>query len=347
MHFYQRFVPGLAIASYLVGDEKTGEAVVIDPTRDVQPFIDYARNHGLHIKHILETHVHADFVCGSRELKARLNDVPRIYCSSYGGEDWTQSYADQHVTNGDTIEFGNVRLGFMHTPGHTPEHIMVTLYDTSRSVDTPWLVFTGDFLFVGDVGRPDLLGPEAQRELAHDLYNSVFDRMLGLPDITEIFPAHGEGSLCGKALGSRRSSTVGFERKYNAALAPAPEAEWVQRLMDEMPLAPPYFRRMKHVNKVGPAIIGPAMPGQHRVNAKSVYDRSCDDCLILDARSKEAFAAAHVPGAINIPLADNLSTWAGWVLPYDQPTLIVLDDPQSMAEVSTQLLRVGFDNIEG
>ncbi len=347
MLFYPRYIPGLAIGSYLVGDEKSGEAVVIDPTRDVQPFVDYARLHGLHIRHIVETHVHADFVCGSRELKATLGDKPIIHCSSYGGEDWTQPYADRHVTDGDTIEFGNLKLGFMHTPGHTPEHIMITLYDISRSRDVPWLVFTGDFLFVGDVGRPDLLGEEAKRELAHELYNSVFDRLPGLPDITEIFPAHGAGSLCGKALGTRWTSTVGFERQFNRALVPAPEAEWVQRLMDDMPLAPPYFLRMKQVNKEGPAILGGDWPGQQRLNTQTFHDRVQEDFLVLDTRSKEAFAAAHIPGAVNIPLADNLSTWAGWILPYDRPTLLVLDEQGDLANATTQLLRVGFDDVQG
>ena len=207
MLLHQRFVPGLAIASYVVGDEKSGEAAVIDPTRDVEAYIRFAKDHDLHIKHIIETHVHADFVCGSRELKARLKDDATIHCSSYGGKDWTQPYADQHVKEGNTVEFGSVSLSFQHTPGHTPEHISVLLFDKSRSAETPWVMFTGDFLFIGDVGRPDLLGEEAKKELAHELYQSVFERITSLPDITEIFPAHGSGSLCGKAIGSRRSST--------------------------------------------------------------------------------------------------------------------------------------------
>jgi len=235
-------VSGLAIASYIVGDEKSGEAAVVDPTRDVGEFIAFARDNDLHIRHIIETHVHADFVCGSKELKARLDDEPTIHCSGYGGDDWTQPYADQYVKEGDTIEMGDVRLGFQHTPGHTPEHVGITLFDTSRSDQTPWVLFSGDFLFVGDVGRPDLLGEEAKKELAHQLYESVFERLNRLPDITEVFPAHGAGSLCGKAIGSRRSSTVGFERRYNPSLQQKPEEQWVADLLNEMPLSPPYFR---------------------------------------------------------------------------------------------------------
>ncbi len=347
MIFQQRFVPGLAIASYIVGDERTGEAVVIDPTRDVEPYIKFAKQNDLHIRHIIETHVHADFVCGSRELQARLEDRPLIYCSSYGGEDWEQTFADRHVKVGDQINVGKLRFEFCHVPGHTPEHIAITLFDESRSVNTPWLMFSGDFLFVGDVGRPDLLGEEAKQELAHQLYESVFDRIQSLPDITELFPAHGAGSLCGKAIGSRRSSTVGFERQFNDSLQQLPEQQWVQKLLDDMPLSPPYFKRMKQVNKQGAAIIGAELPGQNRLAAAKVNQQVCDDCLIVDVRAKESFAAAHIPGAINIPLGQNLPTWAGWVLPYDKPIITVLDNPSEISEVVVHLTRVGFDQIEG
>ncbi len=347
MLLHQRFIPGLAIASYIVADDTSGEAAVIDPTRDVEAYIQFANDHDLHIRHIIETHVHADFVSGAKELKARLHDEPTIHCSSYGGPDWTQPYPDQYVKEGDTVEFGNVRLGFLHTPGHTPEHISPLLYDTSRSTETPWVMFSGDFLFVGDVGRPDLLGAEAMKELAHELYLSVFQRITDLPDVTEIFPAHGAGSLCGKAIGSRRSSTIGYERLYNVALKQKPEEQWVRDLLENMPLSPPYFRRMKQVNKEGPAIIGPELPGLKRWSAKKVYDRVCDECLILDTRHKGAFAASHIAGAINIPYGNNLPTWAGWVLPYDRPILLIAEHPSQVEEIITHLIRVGFDDVQG
>ncbi len=347
MLLYQRFVPGLAIASYIVGDERTGEAAVVDPTRDVEDFIQYASENDLHIKHILETHVHADFVSGARELKARLSDEPQIHSSGLGGKEWTPSYADHVAADGDEVQVGSIRLRAVHTPGHTPEHVSWALYDDTRSKETPWLMFTGDFLFVGDVGRPDLLGEEAKQRLAHELYASVFERLPAWPDITEIFPAHGAGSLCGKAISSRRSSTIGFERRFNPALRQKPESAWVDELMADMPLAPPYFRRMKQVNQAGPKIIGPELPGQKRWTAKQVHDRVCENCLILDVRSKEAFAAAHVPNSINIPFSGNLPTWAGWVLPYERPTLVVTDNPAQMSEVTTHLLRVGFDDVQG
>lgn len=347
MLIHQRFIPGLAIASYLVGDEQSGEAAVIDPTRDVEEYMAFAKDHDLHVRHIIETHVHADFVSGSRELKARLNGEPTIHCSAFGGEDWTPPYADQHVKQGDTLELGAVRLDFQHVPGHTPEHIAVLLFDKSRSIETPWVMFTGDFLFVGDVGRPDLLGEKAKQELAHQLYQSIFERITSLPDFTEIFPAHGAGSLCGKAIGSRRSSTLGYERRYNGALKKKPEEKWVHDLLQDMPLSPPYFKRMKQVNRDGPRILGPELPGQRRWNAKQVHQQVCDKCLVLDTRSKGAFAASHIPDAINIPFGPNLSTWAGWVLPYDCPILLIVESAAQVSEVVTHLIRVGFDDVQG
>jgi hydroxyacylglutathione hydrolase len=347
MFFHQRFVPGLAIASYMVGDEKARQVAVIDPTRDVEEYIHMARAEGLHITHILETHVHADYVSGSAELKARLGGEPKVVVSGMGGKDWTPPYADVVVKDGDEVTLGAIRLSAMHTPGHTPEHVTWALYDDTRSREVPWLLFTGDFLFVGDVGRPDLLGPEQRKELAHRLYHSVFDKLPPLADFTEIFPGHGAGSLCGKAIGSRRSSTLGFERRFNRSMQKADEAPWTDALLKDMPLAPPYFRRMKQVNSQGPAILGQDLPGQKRFSAKEIHQRLCPECMVLDIRPKEAFAAAHVPGSINIPLGQNLPSWAGWVLPYDKHLVIVPGAASDMPEVLTHLIRVGLDRVEG
>jgi hydroxyacylglutathione hydrolase len=347
MFVYQRFIPGLAIYSYMIGDEKTKRCAVVDPTRDIDEFLDIAKREGLHITDVLETHVHADFVSGSNELKARLGKDVTVHCSGLGGAEWTPPYADRIVKDGDEVNLGSVRLKAVHTPGHTLEHVSWAVYDDTRSKDTPWLLLTGDFLFVGDVGRPDLLGKEAQKVLAHQLYQSVFGTLPAVPDITEIYPGHGAGSLCGKAIGSRSASTVGFERRYNAALIEKPEAQWVGDLLAGMPLAPPYFRRMKQVNHTGPRILGPQLPGDVRWSAKQMYERSCEDCLIIDVRNKESFAAAHIPLAVNIPFGHNLPTWAGWVLPYDRPTLLVLEHHDQIGEVVRHLIRVGFDDIRG
>jgi hydroxyacylglutathione hydrolase len=191
------------------------------------------------------------------------------------------------------------------------------------------------------------LGEAARKELAHQLYRSVFKTLPALPDFTEIFPGHGAGSLCGKAIGSRRSSTIGYERRFNPALQEMPEEQWTATLLKGMPLAPPYFRRMKKVNAEGPSVLGHERPGQRRFTANQVHERLCEHCLVLDVRSKEAFAAAHVPGAINIPLGPNLSTWAGWVLPYDKHILIVPSSPADVPEVVTHLIRVGLDDVQG
>jgi hydroxyacylglutathione hydrolase len=344
---HQRFVPGLAIASYIIGDEATGEAVVIDPTRDVDDFVEFAREHDLHIRHIIETHVHADFVSGSAELRSRLEKEATIHASGLGGKDWTPPYADHVVASKDAFKIGKLEFKFHHTPGHTPEHICISLTDHSRSSEVPWVFFTGDFLFVGDVGRPDLLGPAEQQRLAHDLYGSVFGVLKEFPDFTEIFPGHGAGSLCGKAISSRRSSTIGYERRFSSSLQQKPEEEWVKNLLSGMPLAPPYFRRMKEVNRRGPALIGREFPGLRRWSAKDVYDRVCESCVILDVRSKEAFAGAQIPNAVNIPIGHNLPSWAGWVLPYDRPMLLILEHPDQVREVTTHLLRVGFDDVRG
>lgn len=347
MIIHQRIIPGLAINSYIIGDEATGVAAVIDPTRDVEYYVQYAKKNELRIEHILETHVHADFISGSRELKARLKEEAYIWCSGYGGEDWTQDYANEYFRESNKIKLGNVKLGCVHTPGHTPEHISYTLYDITRSEDIPWIAFTGDFLFVGDVGRPDLLGEEEKKELAHQLYDSVFNKIPSLPEFTEIFPAHGAGSLCGKAIGSRRSSTIGYENRFNTSLIKKPEDKWVEDLLDQMPLAPSYFTRMKKVNREGPAVFYPNTLEPRAANPKEVYQNVCEDCLILDVRNKEAFASAHIPKSINIPFGHNLPTWAGWVLPYDRPILIVAENSGDLPQVVTHLTRVGHDDIRG
>ena len=221
MFFHQRFIPGLAIASYMVGDEKARQVAVIDPTRDVAEYLQIASREGLYITHILETHVHADYVSGSAELKARLNGEPKVVVSGMGGRQWTPPYADIIVSDGDQVTLGSIRLQAIHTPGHTPEHIAWALYDQTRTGEVPWILFTGDFVFVGDVGRPDLLGPEQQKLLAAQLYSSVFEKLPRVPDFTEIFPGHGPGSLCGKAIAPaapHHSGTSGASiRRFNTS----------------------------------------------------------------------------------------------------------------------------------
>ncbi len=347
MFFHQRFVPGLAAASYVVGDEDAGTCVVVDPLRDAHEYLRIAEDAELRIAHVVETHVHADFVSGSAELKARLGPGVTVHASGLGGPEWTPPYADHVVRDGDEFDVGRLRLRAIHTPGHTPEHVAWALFDLDRSADTPWLLLTGDFVFVGSVGRPDLLGPESRERLAHDLYRSVFDVLPRFPDFTEIFPAHGAGSLCGKALGSRRSSTLGYERRFSEPLRPAEEAVWIRGVLEEMPDAPPYFRRMKKVNAEGPRVLGAELPGTRSLHVDEFARRRCDPAVVLDVREGEAFAAGHVAGSIHVGLGANLATWAGWILPYDRPVLLVADDSAAAREAAVQLLRIGFDDLAG
>ena len=251
--FFQRiFTPGLAINTYLIGDEKSKRCAAIDPTRHVVPLIIQAQNAGLEITDILETHVHADFVSGSRELKHQLNDKPRIFASGLGGAKWIPAYADTVVVKDTKIQMGDLRLEAIHTPGHTREHLMWVCYDESRSQKSPWFAFTGDCVFVGSIGRPDLLGKEEMDALAPQLYKTIFETLAPFPDFLEIFPCHGEGSLCGKALKSRATSTLGFERLYNIYFKIEREVDWINRLKKEWMPAPDYFKRLKLLNVQAP-----------------------------------------------------------------------------------------------
>ena len=300
MFFHQRFVPGLAIYSYMVGDEKSRRCAVIDPTRDVEEYLEIAKREGLRITHVLETHVHADFVSGSVrvEVPPGRRGAGRRLRHGRGGVD--PPYADRVVGDGDEIALGGVRLKAIHTPGHTYEHVSWALFDDTRSQDTPWLIFTGDFLFVGDVGRPDLLGEEAARRWPTSCMRA-FSVSPALPDFTEIYPAHGAGSLCGKAIGSRSSSSVGYERRFSGRPRESPSRSgWTppEGDADRPALLPPDEEGQRR-GAEGPR---PRAAGPEAVHAKEVHERVCEHCLVLDVRPKEAFAAAHIPGSVNIPL---------------------------------------------
>ncbi len=346
MFFQNRFVPGLAVNTYLIGDDGTRECAVIDPTRDVDEIIRMAAASNMKIRHILETHVHADFVSGAVELKARLPHEVTIHCSAMGGPDWTPAYADHKVEEGNEIEMGSLRLRALHTPGHTPEHVSWALFDDSRSKEIPWLLFTGDCVFIGDVGRPDLLGEQARVALGEQLYKSVFERLDRFPDFTEVFPGHGAGSLCGKAIGSRNSSTLGFERRFSPAFQKKGQTEWIDDLLDGMPKSPPYFSRMKKINREGPPVLGATLPQLAALSVEAVTQHQAKS-LVVDVRPAADFARAHIPGAVNIPLSPTFSTWAGWVLPPATPLILVLPDPEKRAEACTHLIRVGYDDITG
>lgn len=340
MFFRRIFTPSLAINSYLLGDEKTKRCVVIDPTRYVVPYIVQAQNAGLEITEILETHVHADFVSGAKELKHQLNEKPSIYSSGMGGEKWIPSYTDQIVYQNTHLKIGGVRLEAIHTPGHTPEHLIWTCYDETRSTTVPWFAFTGDCLFVGSVGRPDLLGKKETPILAAQLYHSLFDVLAPLPDFVEIFPAHGEGSLCGKSLKGRYTSTLGFERLFNPYLKKESKEIWMNNLLKGLLPVPPYFQRLKKLNLIGPPLLSSLKMSKWSEEKKKPDFKQL---FLLDIRHPEIFAISHLAGSINIPLSPTFSHWAGWMLPEQIPIGLIVEKMHFYSEAIDQLRLMGFD----
>lgn len=340
MFFKRISTPGLSINSYLLGDEKTKECVVIDPTRYVVPYIVQAQNAGLDIVGILETHVHADFVSGSKELKHQLNEKPHIYASGMGGEQWVPIYTDRVVKQGTQLKIGDLRLEALHTPGHTPEHVVWICYDESRSSHCPWFVFTGDCLFVGSIGRPDLLGKDETSVLASHYYHTLFEVLASLPDFVEILPTHGEGSLCGKALKARSTSTLGYERLFNSSFKKEPEEQWINHLLKGVLPVPPYFKRLKKNNLLGSPLLSSL-----RVIKWEEEDKkpSIAQLFLLDIRHPEVFASSHLMGSLNIPFSSTFSQWAGWMLPEHTPIGLVIENKSICLEVIEQLRLMGFD----
>ncbi len=348
-YFYDR---ELAQASYLVGCAATGEALVVDPMRNIAPYLEVAEQEGMRITQVTETHIHADFVSGSRELAAATGAM--MYLSDMGDADWKYGYAEQPnvvlVTDGDSWMLGNVKVEVVHTPGHTPEHISFMLTDTAAA-DQPIGLFTGDFMFVGDIGRPDLLEeaagmvgtaePGARRQ-----YHTV-ERIKAMPDFLQIWPAHGAGSACGKALGAIPSTTLGYEKLFNPALQHSDEASFVTWLLDGQPEAPRYFARMKYVNKVGPALLSelPAVQQMTAADLPAVLD---SDALVVDMRNAEDYNAAHVPGTLNVPTTDTMfSTYVGWFVDYTKPTYLIVPDEAAVEPILTSLRAIGIDNVPG
>jgi len=346
MFFKHIYETGLAQASYLVGCQATGKAIVIDPKRDIDTYLEIAEKENLKITHITETHIHADFLSGSRELAKATG--AEIYLSDEGGADWHYQFPHIGLKDNDTFKVGNLKFEIMHSPGHTPEHISFILTDTAASSHQV-MIFTGDFVFVGDVGRPDLLekaaGIKGTQEVgAHQMFHSL-KKFKSLPDHLQVWPAHGAGSACGKALGAVPSSTVGYEKLTNWALSVDDEEQFVKMLLDGQPEPPKYFAMMKKLNKVGPNILG-SIP-QPGIFSLHQFDKAVkDNVRIIDTRDKLAFAGGHFPGSINIQDNSAFSTWAGWILSYDEPFLLVARDSRIEA-LTKALIRIGLDNIIG
>jgi hydroxyacylglutathione hydrolase len=336
MYFQQFYLGCLSHASYLIGSD--GVAAVIDPQRDAGIYIEDAIHHGFKIEHVIETHLHADFISGHRELAAITG--AQIYLGAQGDA----QFPHVPVHDGDEVRFGKCILRFLETPGHTLESISILVTDTERSPE-PYAVLTGDTLFIGDVGRPDLSPGHTPQQLAGLLYDSLHTKLLPLPDDVQVYPAHGAGSLCGKQLSNERSSTIGQQRISNFALQAKSRDEFVHLLTDDLPERPGYFAQDAEINRTGPTPLAdletpPAMP------AKDVAARDAN-VIVLDTRTIGEFGGAHVPGAIHIGLTGQYASWAGRLLGLDQRIILVAEDYDAMLDGRVRLARVGMENVIG
>ncbi|HVF10730.1 MAG TPA: rhodanese-like domain-containing protein [Abditibacteriaceae bacterium] len=331
---------GLAHLSYLVGDDKAGQVAVIDPRRDVSVYLEKARELGVRITHIVETHIHADFASGAHELKARTGAL------IYGGRSDDYAFEVEQMSDGDEIEVGSVTLRALHTPGHTPEHVSFLVFDKKQGAE-PFGVFTGDTLFNLDVGRPDLLGGGTEKKLAAQLYHSLFEKLLPLGDRIEIYPSHGAGSSCGKSIGDRRQSTLGNERIFSKAFQKRTEEEFVEWVMGGMPEPPRHYARLKKVNAKGAPVRG-GVPILPPLSPQEFQEKMREpNTLVIDARSILAFGGGHIPGAINIALRPEFPNWIGWMLDMEQRILLVLESERGVCLAAQQLFRIGYDNVLG
>jgi hydroxyacylglutathione hydrolase len=350
--FFQRFFDEkLAQVSYLVGCQTTGEALVVDPNRNLEPYLSAAAADGLRITQVTETHIHADFVSGARELAQRTG--ARLLLSGEGGSEWQYEYAERAgaelLRDGGCVQLGKVQIEVIHVPGHTPEHLAFLVTDTP-SASEPMGVFTGDFLFVGDVGRPDLLeraaGQAGTMEIgARRLFHSL-QRFRLLPDFIQIWPGHGAGSACGKMLGAMPQSTLGYEKRFNWAFSIKDEAEFVRMVLAGQPDPPRYFAEMKRMNRRGPRLLG-ALQRPPRLPVGRLAELLDAGTLVVDTRPAADYAAASIPGTLNIPLGKGFTTWAGWLIPYDRDFVLIVDDhrTQRVEETVRDLAGIGLDRV--
>lgn len=337
MYFEQFYLACLAHASYLLGSE--GIAAVVDPQRDVEIYLEEAARQGLKIAHVIETHLHADFVSGHRELAARTG--AKIYI----GAQARATFPHVPVHEGDEVRFGRCRLRFLETPGHTPESVCVLVTDVDRSPE-PWALLTGDTLFIGDVGRPDLSPGFTPQQLAGLLYDSLHRKILALPDHVEIYPAHGAGSLCGRNISPERRSTVGKERAFNYALRPMHRDDFIRLLTTDLPVRPEYFALDAEINRAGAPGLAelPALPALAPAEVASWQERGA---VVLDTRPTPQFGAAHIPGAVHIGLSGQYASWAASLIGLDCPIVLLAEDPERLGESRMRLARVGIEKVVG
>lgn len=339
MIFEQHYLDCLSQASYFIGDETSRRAVVVDPRRDISPYVDSAAEHGMEIELVIETHFHADFLSGHLELAAATGAA-----IGYGAVAETE-FESRKLADGEIISLGEVRLEVRHTPGHTPESISIVVFDGAG--DDPYGVLTGDTLFIGDVGRPDLLSSEGvtSDELASMLYDSLHQRLLTLPDATRVFPAHGAGSSCGKSLSTETTSTIGEQRSSNYALAPMDKDEFVRVVTDGQSAPPAYFSYDAHRNREVHPILDEKEPPTP-LGLDDVLRRQRAGAVVLDTRDPNEFAVGHLIGAVNVGLGGRYAEFAGGVIQPGAP-IVLVTEPGMELEAKTRLARIGFDNVVG
>ncbi len=347
MFFQHVYEKGLAQASYVIGCQKGGVAAVIDPKRDVDTYLEIAKENNLTITKIFETHIHADFLSGSRELAALTG--AKLYLSDEGDKDWKYEFPHEPVKHGDKIELGNLTFEVLHTPGHTPESISFLLTD-HPATDSPVMLFTGDFVFVGDVGRPDLLekaaGIKGTQDLGADQMYQSLQEFAKIPDYVQVWPGHGAGSACGKALGAVPSSTVGYEKIRNWALQMlSDKSAFTDYLLAGQPEPPKYFAMMKKLNKVDRPLLT-SVPDVPNLSDEALRKAQSDGIKIIDTRDKKEFAKGFIPNSLNLQNNSALSNWAGWMINYEEDFIVVVPEDE-LEEVTRKLMRIGLDNIIG
>jgi hydroxyacylglutathione hydrolase len=352
MLFEQIVSEGLAHYSYILGDPASGECLVVDPRRDVEIYLEIARANQMRIANILETHIHADYVSGARELAARTGAPLSI--SAYG----VVGFEHTKLEDGDLIPLGTMQLEVLHTPGHTPEHICFLVSGGAGS-EAPWALFSGDLLFAGEVGRPDLLGEELEESLVYQLFDTLHSKILDLEEGVAVYPAHGAGSPCGASIGDRPLTTIGYEKKYNPVLQIKDQEDFVRAVREALAPAPVYYRRVKEINTRGPEVVGqlPEIPALSAAEFRDLAER--EDAVVIDARELTAYGGGHIQGSLHIGLRSSFPIWAGeildetfpvWAGQMIDPALqigLVLPEISRPEQVQLYLFRIGIENTAG
>ncbi len=340
MRIEQFSIGGLGHLSALVADDDAGVAAVVDPRRDVDIYLEAARSRDLRIVGVVETHLHNDYVSGGRELAALTGATHVI------GAGAELRYEHRGLADGATLEVGRLRFTALDTPGHTPEHVVYALADTTRA-NEPMALFSGGSLLVGAVGRTDLLGEANAVPFAHQMYRSLHEVILPMQDFVAVHPTHGAGSLCSTGIASTPLTTIGFERRYNALLRPMEIDEFARALLAGQPAIPRYFARMRPTNQAGPRLLGADVPQPPPLSPEALEAAVAGGALVVDARRGATHVAGHIPGSLSIPFDDSFGTWLGWVVDLDRPIVLVLEHDEDLDVLTRQALRIGHDEITG